>query len=104
MLQEVCADTYGIIIYQEQVQRAANVLAGYSLGQADLLRRAMGKKDAEKMAKESASSSSRAAGGVNNIEAKTANAIFDFLENSRNTASTNRTPRPTGSSATRPRI
>ena len=45
LLKEVCANTYGIMIYQEQVQRAANVLAGYSLGQADLLRRAMGKKD-----------------------------------------------------------
>jgi DNA polymerase-3 subunit alpha len=79
LLQEVCADTYGIIIYQEQVQRAANVLAGYSLGQADLLRRAMGKKDAEKMAKERIVFV-EGCGKVNNIEAKTANAIFDFLE------------------------
>ncbi len=54
LLKEVCADTYGIMIYQEQVQRAASVLAGYTLGQADLLRRAMGKKDKEKMAKERA--------------------------------------------------
>ena len=52
LLKQVCADTFGIMIYQEQVQRAANVLAGYTLGQADLLRRAMGKKDKEKMAKE----------------------------------------------------
>ncbi len=52
LLAQVCADTYGIIVYQEQVQKAANILAGYSLGDADLLRRAMGKKDKEKMAKE----------------------------------------------------
>ena len=52
LLEQVCAETYGIMVYQEQVQRAANVLAGYSLGEADFLRRAMGKKDREKMAKE----------------------------------------------------
>ena len=52
LLEQVCAETYGIMVYQEQVQRAANVLAGYSLGEADLLRRAMGKKDRDKMAKE----------------------------------------------------
>ena len=54
LLEEVCADTYGVMIYQEQVMAAANRLAGYSLGQSDLLRRAMGKKDKEKMAKERA--------------------------------------------------
>ena len=54
LLEEVCADTYGVMIYQEQVMAAASRLAGYSLGQADLLRRAMGKKDREKMAKERA--------------------------------------------------
>ena len=48
LLEEICADTYGVMIYQEQVMAAANRLAGYSLGQADLLRRAMGKKDREK--------------------------------------------------------
>src|SRR5690606_16130258 len=46
-LKEVLDETYGLIIYQEQVQKAAQVLAGYSLGQADLLRRAMGKKKKE---------------------------------------------------------
>src|SRR5216110_2068061 len=51
LLEEVCADTYGVMIYQEQVMAAASRLAGYSLGQADLLRRAMGKKDKEKMAR-----------------------------------------------------
>ena len=44
MLEEVLAETYGIFVYQEQVMQAAQVLAGYSLGEADLLRRAMGKK------------------------------------------------------------
>ena len=52
LLEQVCAETYGIMVYQEQVQLAANVLAGYSLGEADLLRRAMGKKKKDKMAKE----------------------------------------------------
>ncbi len=46
-LEEVVGGTYGLIVYQEQVQRAAQKLAGYSLGQADLLRRAMGKKKKE---------------------------------------------------------
>ncbi len=54
LLEDVCAETYGVMIYQEQVMAAASRLAGYSLGQADLLRRAMGKKDKEKMAKERA--------------------------------------------------
>ena len=44
MLEEVLTETYGVIIYQEQVQKIAQILAGYSLGEADLLRRAMGKK------------------------------------------------------------
>src|SRR4029453_1166884 len=52
LLEEICADTYGVMIYQEQVMAAASKLAGYSLAQADLLRRAMGKKDKEKMGKE----------------------------------------------------
>ncbi|MER8185771.1 DNA polymerase III subunit alpha [Kitasatospora sp. NPDC094015] len=51
-LSEVLGPTYGLIVYQEQVQRAAQVLAGYSLGQADLLRRAMGKKKKEVLEKE----------------------------------------------------
>ncbi|MDI5962907.1 DNA polymerase III subunit alpha [Streptomyces sp. SL13] len=51
-LQGILGPTYGLIVYQEQVQRAAQILAGYSLGQADLLRRAMGKKKPEVLAKE----------------------------------------------------
>src|SRR5262245_45516421 len=51
-LEPILKDTYGVIVYQEQVMQIAQVMAGYSLGQADLLRRAMGKKKAEVMAKE----------------------------------------------------
>ncbi|MFJ6570799.1 DNA polymerase III subunit alpha [Streptomyces sp. NPDC091292] len=51
-LHEVLSLTYGLIVYQEQVQKAAQILAGYSLGQADLLRRAMGKKKKEVLDKE----------------------------------------------------
>jgi DNA polymerase-3 subunit alpha len=51
-LAEVLDETHGLIVYQEQVQRAAQILAGYSLGQADLLRRAMGKKKKEILDKE----------------------------------------------------
>ena len=79
LLEEVCADTYGVMIYQEQVMAAANRLAGYSLGQADLLRRAMGKKDREKMAKERANFIEGCA-RTNKIPEKKANAIFDLLE------------------------
>src|SRR5271169_3724934 len=51
-LQEILQETLGVIVYQEQVMQVANRLAGYSLGQADLLRRAMGKKKAEEMAQQ----------------------------------------------------
>ena len=79
LLEKICSETYGIIVYQEQVQQAASALAGYTLGQADLLRRAMGKKDTEKMAKEREVFVEGCA-KVNQIPAKQANAIFDFLE------------------------
>ncbi|MDQ2658939.1 MAG: DNA polymerase III subunit alpha, partial [Verrucomicrobiota bacterium] len=79
LLEEVCAETYGVMIYQEQVMAAASLLAGYSLGQADLLRRAMGKKDREKMAKERETFISGCA-ETNGIKEKKANAIFDLLE------------------------
>ena len=51
-LKEVLEETYGVIVYQEQVMQISNRLAGYSLGEADILRRAMGKKKAEEMAKQ----------------------------------------------------
>src|SRR4029453_1368478 len=80
LLEEICADTYGVMIYQEQVMAAASKLAGYSMGQADLLRRAMGKKDKEKMAKERANFIAGCA-RTNEIGEKKANAIFDLLKN-----------------------
>ncbi len=79
LLEEICADTYGVMIYQEQVMAAASRLAGYSLGQADLLRRAMGKKDREKMAKER-DNFIKGCAETNKIGEKKANAIFDLLE------------------------
>jgi DNA polymerase-3 subunit alpha len=79
LLEEVCADTYGVMIYQEQVMAAASKLAGYSLGQADLLRRAMGKKDRAKMAKERENFIAGCARETK-IPEKKANAIFDLLE------------------------
>src|SRR6266568_1591625 len=79
LLEDICADTYGVMIYQEQVMAAASKLAGYSLAQADLLRRAMGKKDKEKMAKERANFIEGCA-NTNKIPEKKANAIFDLLE------------------------
>jgi DNA polymerase-3 subunit alpha len=51
-LEEILRETLGVIVYQEQVMQIANLLAGYSMGEADLLRRAMGKKDANEMAKQ----------------------------------------------------
>jgi DNA polymerase III subunit alpha len=51
-IDHILKETQGIIVYQEQVMQIAQVMAGYSLGGADLLRRAMGKKIAEEMAKE----------------------------------------------------
>src|SRR5262245_59359622 len=50
VLKSVLEETYGVIVYQEQVMQIANIVAVYSLGEADLLRRAMGKKKAEEMA------------------------------------------------------
>src|SRR5216117_184584 len=79
LLEDICADTYGVMIYQEQVMAAASKLAGYSLAQADLLRRAMGKKDKEKMAKERKNFIEGCA-RTNKIAEKKANAILDLLE------------------------
>ena len=79
LLEPICADTYGIMIYQEQVMAAASKLAGYSLAQADLLRRAMGKKDKKTMAKER-SNFIEGCARTNKIPEKKANAIFDLLE------------------------
>ncbi len=78
LLEEVCRETYGVMVYQEQVMEAAKIIAGYTLGGADMLRRAMGKKDAEAMAKERAKFV-EGAQRVNQIDEKTANSIFDIL-------------------------
>src|SRR5262249_59967235 len=60
MLEPILQETYGVIIYQEQVLQIAQVMAGYSLGQADILRKAMGKKDKSIMAKQHAELVARA--------------------------------------------
>lgn len=77
-LEEVLKESLGVIIYQEQVMRAARVLAGYSLGEADLLRRAMGKKKPEEMAKLKVGFVERA--GKNGIDPQKATEIFDLIE------------------------
>lgn len=79
LLEQVSAETYGVMIYQEQVQAAAKLLAGYTLGGADLLRRAMGKKDPEKMAQEKASFI-EGCWKTNQIDEATAGAIFEKIE------------------------
>jgi len=77
-LEPILRPTYGVILYQEQVMEIAQVLAGYTLGAADLLRRAMGKKKAEEMAKQrSVFVDGAAARGVNS---KLATTIFDLME------------------------
>lgn len=77
-LENCLSDTYGVIVYQEQVMQIAQIIASYTLGGADLLRRAMGKKKAEVMAKERATF---VKGAVNNgIQEKKANEIFDLME------------------------
>ncbi len=78
LLEEVLEETFGIIVYQEQVMECAKIIAGYSLGGADMLRRAMGKKDMEAMAREREKFTAGAA-EKHNISAKKANEIFDIL-------------------------
>lgn len=76
--EPILKETYGIMVYQEQVMQIAQVVAGYSLGGADLLRRAMGKKKPEEMAKQRAVF---VEGAVNNgTEAKQAEFLFDLME------------------------
>ncbi|MDQ3056316.1 MAG: DNA polymerase III subunit alpha [Pseudomonadota bacterium] len=78
LLETVLAPTYGVIVYQEQVMQIAQLLAGYSLGGADLLRRAMGKKKPEEMAKERAKFEAGAA--AQDVDPRKASAIFDLME------------------------
>jgi DNA polymerase-3 subunit alpha len=77
-LEPVLRDTYGVIVYQEQVMQIARVMAGYSLGGADLLRRAMGKKKAEEMAKQRATFISGSE--ANGHTAKAAETVFDLVD------------------------
>ncbi len=79
LLEPVLAPTYGVVVYQEQVMQTAQILGGYSLGGADLLRRAMGKKKVEEMAKERAKFEAGAL-ETHGIEPKVAGPIFDLLE------------------------
>jgi DNA polymerase III subunit alpha len=78
LLERSLRETYGIIVYQEQVMECAQIIAGYTLGGADMLRRAMGKKDAEAMAKERAKFVEGAKRTQGLGEPK-ANEIFDLL-------------------------
>ena len=77
-LEPILQPTYGVILYQEQVMQIAQVLAGYSLGGADLLRRAMGKKKPEEMAKQRNIFVDGAK--ANNVDEKVATYIFDLME------------------------
>lgn len=79
LLEAVCKDTYGIMIYQEQVMQAASLLAGFSLGAADILRRAMGKKKPEEMAKQR-EIFIKGCHSTNNIPKAKAEKIFNLLE------------------------
>jgi DNA polymerase-3 subunit alpha len=79
LLEPILQETYGIMVYQEQVMQAAQVLAGYTLGGADVLRRAMGKKKPEEMAKQRAIFVEGAA-KKNGIKPDKANQLFDVLD------------------------
>jgi DNA polymerase-3 subunit alpha len=78
LVEQMLSETYGIMVYQEQVMQTAQILGGYSLGGADLLRRAMGKKKAEEMAEHRAIFRKGAA--TNSIAQDKADEIFDLME------------------------
>jgi DNA polymerase-3 subunit alpha len=78
LLSEALSETYGVMVYQEQVMQCAALLSGYTLGEADLLRRAMGKKKKEAMAEQR---DKFVAGAVKNgVDGKKASDIFDAIE------------------------
>ncbi|MEO5811490.1 MAG: DNA polymerase III subunit alpha [Rhodanobacter sp.] len=77
-VEPILRETYGIMVYQEQVMQMAQIIGGYSLGGADLLRRAMGKKDAAKMAKER--HKFREGAAEHGLTDDKADAIFDLME------------------------
>lgn len=78
LMKEILSETYGVMVYQEQVMQIASALAGYTLGEGDVLRRAMGKKDKEEMARQR----DKFLGGSvkNGIDSATAERIFDKIE------------------------
>ncbi|NND82457.1 MAG: DNA polymerase III subunit alpha [Gammaproteobacteria bacterium] len=78
MLEPILNNTYGVILYQEQVMEIARVMAGYSLGGADILRRAMGKKKIEEMAEQRAIFEQGAA--ERQVDKDTAREVFDLME------------------------
>jgi DNA polymerase-3 subunit alpha len=78
LVADMLSETYGIMVYQEQVMQTAQILGGYSLGGADLLRRAMGKKKAEEMAEHR--EIFRKGAAKNDIDQKKADEIFDLME------------------------
>ena len=92
-IEPMLEDTYGVIAYQEQVMRIAQQLAGFSLGEADLLRKAMGKKDPKVMARARALREGAVERGLQ--ARRRPSEIFDLMETSPATASTSRTRRPT---------
>jgi DNA polymerase-3 subunit alpha len=77
MLEPVLKDTYGVILYQEQVMSIANIMGGFSLGQADILRRAMGKKRPEEMAAQREDFEKGAA--ARGVKAEDASKVFDLM-------------------------
>ena len=77
-LEPILADTYGVIAYQEQVMRMASVLAGFTMGQSDVLRKAMGKKDPKVMAKQREAFMSGAL--AKGVSEKKASKIFELME------------------------
>jgi DNA polymerase-3 subunit alpha len=79
VLQSILSETYGVILYQEQVMRISSDLAGFSMAEADTLRKAMGKKKPEVIAKMRESFVKGA--GERQVDTKTAGSIFDLMEN-----------------------
>ena len=78
LLEQVLSETYGIMVYQEQVMQTAQILGGYSLGGADLLRRAMGKKKPEEMAQQRLVF--RAGAAAQGLSPQQADEVFDLME------------------------
>ncbi len=77
-MEDILKETYGVMVYQEQVMQIASKLANYSLGEGDVLRRAMGKKDAEQMAQQR--EKFKAGALVNGIDEEISTSIFDKME------------------------